>query len=349
MRLLVTGISGFVGKNIVENFSGTALTQPEWRSIELFGTDILPLKNMKTKAGNFIKCDLCVYKQIHQIINKIKPDLMLHLASYSNPALSKINVYDTIRNNIISSLNLLEAVKESDLNTKILLIGSFDQYLKYNEGIKIVETHSTNPLSPYAISKQTQEYLGKFYFNEYGLKVYLTRSFNHFGPHQKQEFVIGFICRQFAEILLNFRKERIIYLGNPDLIREFLYVTDAIKAYFYILKYAKPNEIYNVCSNEPLYLRDIVDLIAKMYDINVKIKRIPEWDRLDEVKIVTGSNAKLKKHTGWKPEVTLEQGLYKTVEWWIDRLRSTHERGLRSTLLGSWVIAFLGFCALHNV
>src|SRR3990167_3171739 len=176
MRILITGITGFVGSHLAEY----ALE----KNMEVYGAD-----RWRSKTENIehikhrlhlIESDLRDLSSVHNLLEVSKPDWVFHLAAQSYVVTSWHAPTETLHNNIISQVNLLEAIRVQRLNTRFLAVGSSEEYgLVHEDELPIKETNPLRPLSPYAVSKVTQDLMGYQYFKSYGLHIVRSRAFNH--------------------------------------------------------------------------------------------------------------------------------------------------------------------------
>lgn len=189
MKVLITGISGFVGSHLAEY----CLTMPE---VEVYGTvlshhlgdELQRIAKIKDKIELF-ECNLTNRIAVERVLQKVKPDKIFHLAAQSFVKVSWDGPEDTIFNNIMSELNIFETCRSLGINPVIQIAGSSEEYgLVLENELPVKETDPLRPLSPYAVSKIGQEMLGYQYYKSYGLKIILTRAFNHEGPRR------GAIC-----------------------------------------------------------------------------------------------------------------------------------------------------------
>src|SRR6185503_18766944 len=138
----------------------------------------------------------------------------------------------------------------------------------------IKETNPLRPLSPYAVSKVAQDYLGYQYFQSYGIRAIRTRGFNHTGPRRGHVFVTSNFCRQVAAIEAG-RQEPVIRVGNLDAIRDFTDVRDMVRAYWLAVTKAKPGEVYNIATGQGIVIREMLDKIIGLAQVEVKIETDP--------------------------------------------------------------------------
>ena len=155
---------------------------------------------------------------------------------------------DTIVTNVTGQTNLFEAIRALKLDPVVQIACSSEEYgLVLPDETPIKETNPLRPLSPYAVSKVAQDYLGYQYFQSYGIKAIRTRGFNHTGPRRGQVFVTSNFCSQVAAIELGIQ-EPVIRVGNIDAIRDFTDVRDMVRAYWLAVTKAKPGEVYNIAT-----------------------------------------------------------------------------------------------------
>lgn len=295
MKTLVIGAAGFVGYYLIKEL----LNRP---NNQVFATK---LEHEKIDVDcNIINLDILNYTDVSNAIEDIKPDEIYHLAAQSSVALSWQKPQLTTSININGTINILEAIKEKSPNTKILLIGSSEEYGKIDYSKPVNEETTLNPQNIYAISKMTSEYIGKLYHNAYNLNIYMTRSFNHFGPRQAENFVISDFCNQVVRIEKNIQ-EPIIKVGNLESYRDFTDVRDVVNAYTTILNKGKSGQIYNVGSGKSIKIKDVLELIIKKSSKKIEIKIDDSKFRPIDILRVDVNNSKLTD-LGWKPKYKLE-------------------------------------------
>ncbi|SCL75810.1 GDP-6-deoxy-D-mannose reductase [Methanoculleus chikugoensis] len=319
--ILITGISGFVGGHFTRyllgkktgyDIHGVSRSKPVW--------DVFQDQALDIHSITFHPCDLLDSTKINTIIKETQPDLILHLASFSSVAQSWQDPRGAFLNNTNAFLNIIEGVRIQELDSKILSIGSSEEYGIVNASdLPLTEGQRTNPTNPYAIAKVSEEYLSQIYVKGYHLNICCTRSFNHIGPGQRNQFVVSSIAKQFADIAVN-RKKPIIKIGAGSIIRDFIDIDDVILAYDTILEKGIPGEVYNVCSGRGYSIQDIVDCLSRLTQISIEIEQKTDLLRPIDNPILIGSYEKLHRETGWEPTHSIEQSLEKIYNYWYNKL-----------------------------
>ena len=321
MKILITGITGFVGSHLAEY----CLTQSK---AKVYGTVLSHHLGDELKRIEYIKdrielfeCDLTNRVAVVRVLNKVKPDKIFHLAAQSFVPTSWKSPEDTLVNNIISELNIFEVVRELKLNPVIVIACSSEEYgLIFKNELPVKETNPLRPLSPYAVSKIAQEKLALQYHYSYSLKTVLTRFFNTEGPRRGQEFVTSNFAKQIAEIEKG-KREPIIYVGNLETKRDFNDVRDMVRAYWLASEKCKFGEPYNVCSGEARSIKSMLDLLLSLSKVkNIRVKQDPERMRPSDVPILWGDSSKFRAETGWRPEIPFEKTMEDLLNYWRENV-----------------------------
>jgi len=317
-KYLITGFSGFVSRHFCEYLERNKVNA-FIKGIDVHEHD-LNFDDYKYLTFDFEKIDLLSGNDIEQVLCDFQPNFILHLASYSSVAFSWKAPIISFNNNTNIFLNILEAIRKLKLDTRILSIGSSEEYGNIREGnLPLREDTPLNPTSPYAVARVSQELLSKVYVKGYGLDIVLTRSFNHIGPVQKDIFVIASFAKQLMMIKKSNSSDGNLITGDVSIIRDFSDVRDVVIAYHLLLHSGKKGEIYNVCSGKGVSLREVISTMADILNIKIKIAIDETLIRPDENKKIIGCNEKLKRSLGWNPQYTLKQSLCDTLNYW-DRI-----------------------------
>ena len=319
--ILITGISGFVGGHFTRFIvnkhpscviHGLSRSKPAW--------DFIQNRDLILEAITFHQCDLLDSKKIHEIIEEIQPDYILHLASFSSVSQSWREPLVSFLNNTNAFLNIVESVRLLDFNSKILSIGSSEEYGIVKEGdLPLTEKKQVAPANPYAVARVSEEHLAQIYAKGYNLNICCTRSFNHIGPGQSDQFVVSSIAKQFAEIAIHHKKP-IIKIGAGSIIRDFIDIEDVVKAYDAILEKGETGEVYNVCGGRGYSIQEIVKALSDLTRIPVTVEQNQMLLRPIDNPVLIGSYDKLQHETGWKPYWSIEKSVQKIYNYWYNKL-----------------------------
>ncbi len=320
MKALITGTTGFAGSHLVEYLFEH---QPQ---VEVFGIKRWrsPMENIAHLAGrlNLVETDLTDYHSVYGMLKEVRPDLIFHLAAQSFVPTSWNSPAATFETNVVGQIHIFEAVRSLSLDPSIQIACSSEEYgLVHPEETPMTEANPLRPLSPYAVSKIAQDYLGYQYFQSYGLKVVRTRGFNHTGPRRGDVFVVANFAKQLARIKGGLA-EPVIRVGNLDAMRDFTDVRDMVRAYWLAATRGKPGEVYNIASGEAIVIKDLLDRLIELTEVEVEIQEDPERMRPSDVEILIGDSSKFRNDTGWKPEIPFEQTLRDTVDYWRERIEN---------------------------
>jgi GDP-4-dehydro-6-deoxy-D-mannose reductase len=314
MKALVTGISGFVGSHMAEYLLN--------RNIEVVGT----IRNRSRmdhivhlqKDIRLAECELRDPFSVETLMDRERPDLVFHLAAQSFVPTSWNSPIDTIHNNVAGQVNLFEAVRRLGLTnkTKIQIACSSEEYGQVEpEETPIKETNPLRPLSPYAISKVAQDYLGYQYYKSYGLHVVRTITFNHTGPRRGENFVTSNFAKQIVDIEKG-KKPPVIYVGNLDAKRDFTDVRDVVRGYWLALEKGTPGEAYNIASGTCYTIAEMLRLLLSFSSVKIEVKTDPSRLRPSDVEILLGDYGKFRLATGWAPEIPFERTMEDLLQYW---------------------------------
>lgn len=320
MRVLITGLTGFAGSHLAEYIVRNH------RDVEVFGTyrwrsRMENMKSIRDKVTLF-EMDLRDPISVLNTLERVRPDRIFHLAAQSYVPTSWEAPVETFTINVIGQLHLFESCRKLKLMPRIQIACSSEEYgLVHEDEIPIKETNPLRPLSPYAVSKVTQDLLGYQYFQSYGLPIVRTRGFNHTGPRRGEVFVTSNFAKQIAEIEAGLRPG-ILHVGNLNAVRDFTDVRDMVRAYWLALEFGKAGEVYNIASGRGISIRELVDKLVSMAKKPVDIQVDPERLRPSDVPVLIGDSTRFRECSGWSPEIPLEKTLEDLLDFWRQRLRS---------------------------
>ena len=316
MKILITGISGFVARHFVELLS--TLDKPiEIAGIYHNNKPEFTEDQFPNLTCHFHKIDLMNNGDLKDLLTQFKPDYILHLASKSSVAYSWQHPAETIKHNTGIFLALIENVRLLNIKCRILSVGSAEEYGNVQSvALPLVETLCPNPASPYGTSRVMQQKLVEIYARNYGLDIIHTRSFNHIGPHQMANFVVSSFAKQISDQQKKGIDPIEITVGNIEVTRDFTDVRDVVRAYYLLLQHGQTGSTYNICSNKGIVLKDLIDLFADITGKTILCKVDPKTFRPSENKQVIGSYEKINKEMGWAPVIPIRKSLTDLLEYW---------------------------------
>lgn len=295
MRALITGGRGFVGPYL-KNYLET-------QDFEVIATDIGNLKNFP----DIKYLDVLDRRAMFAFFKGDYFDHIYHLAGFSSPGKSYEQPEHCYDLNVNGTKNLLDAIVASNKKPKILIVSSAHVCFEAK--------------SPYAKSRIEQEKLTP----NYDLPIIISRSFNHTGPGRQPEFSCSSYAKQIAEIEKGLQ-EPIIYVGNLEAKRDFTDVRDVVKAYYLALKKIAPQdiEIYNICSGKSYKMKDILNMLLELSNVEIEIRPDPERMRPSDIPELCGNYIKFHKKTGWKPEIKFKQTLKDILDYWREKINENY-------------------------
>ena len=269
--------------------------------------------------------DLSDYGRVRELCARIRPDYVFHLAAQASVERSWLNPAETLVNNITVQLNLLQAVIDLRLESRMLVIGSADEYGAVRaEDLPIDENTPLRPVNPYAVSKIAQDYLGYQYFLSHGLHVVRARPFGHIGPRQGLGFVVADFARQLAQIEAGLQ-EPVIRVGNLSAQRDLTDVRDMVRGYYLALSRGKAGEVYNLGSSRAYAISEILDKLLQMSGVPVRVETDTSRLRPSDIPILACDSRRLRADTGWQPERDISDTLREVLDYWRERIREECE------------------------
>jgi GDP-4-dehydro-6-deoxy-D-mannose reductase len=314
-RVLMTGAEGFVGTYLTAHL---AAAYPAWH---VTGTT----RHVADSASPLFSCDLRDADAVMTLVQTVRPEMVVHLAGQSNVPASFADPEETLTNNIIGTLHLLDACRVHAPDARLLIVSSNEVYGPTPpEAQPLREDRPLHPVNPYAVSKAAQEMLALQYAHSYGLDVIVARPFNHIGPGQTDRFVVGAFARQIVEVERGER--RVIAVGNLDAERDFTDVRDVVRAYAVLLERGARGGIYNIGSGRAVAISALLEMLRTLARVDVTIEQDPERLRPSDVPVMMGETTRLRQATGWEPAIPLSQSLGETLAWWRAHLATEGKR-----------------------
>jgi GDP-4-dehydro-6-deoxy-D-mannose reductase len=315
-RALVTGAGGFAGKHLLRHLARAT-------SWELYGNALHPRDDPDLPGVRWLAFDLTDRDQTARGVAQSRPHYVFHLAAQSNVQQAFSDPQGTLVNNMVSQLNLLDALRDTSPEARVMVTCSSEQYgLVRPEDIPIDEDTPFRPNNPYAVSKIAQDALALQYFLSYGQQNIRVRPFNHIGPGQSEQFVTAAFARQVALIEAGQQKP-VIYVGNLDAERDFTDVRDMVRAYLLAVTEGEPGEVYNIGSGRGYAIRWVLDTLVAMSTVEVEVREDPARMRPSDIPWLVCDPTRFHERTGWRPEIPLEQTLRDVLDYWREQVRSS--------------------------
>ncbi len=310
MKLLVTGGAGFIGSEFVRQAVEKDLETVVVDKLTYAG-DLERLKEVKDKIS-FYKADITNKEFMEHIFKAEKPDVIVHFAAESHVDRSILDATPFIETNVKGTQILLDVAKEIGVNL-FINIATDEVYGELGEDGQFYEDTPLNPNSPYSVSKASADMLGRAYYRTYGLPVITVRPSNNYGYWQYPEKLVPVV------ILKALNDEPIPIYGTGENRREWLFVSDCAEAVFEIIEKGRIGEVYNVGSGEERknidVVKSILQILNKSEDLITFVKDRPGHDFRYSL-----NSDKIKRELGWRAKINFEEGIERTVRWYLRNL-----------------------------
>lgn len=303
-RVLIFGAGGFVGSYLCKEFLNNGY--------KVSGTDKGEGSALPSEV-DFYRNDLMQANEVEKLIGQIQPDIIVNLAAISSVGASWNMPQATMAINVIGALNIMEAARKSEQKPRILFVGSSEEYVISENPLD--ENTQLNANNPYGISKVTQEQFAKLYREQYGLKIYCVRPFNHTGIGQRDSFVLPSFCKQVAGIDKS-GKDGKIQVGNLKVKRDFSHVKDVVRAYRMIVESDNCNQIYNIGSGNAYSLEDMLTYIIGLSNQHIVIEVDQNRIRPTDQPVICCDRSLIGKELGWEPQYNVYDALKEMYEYY---------------------------------
>ncbi|MEI6455470.1 MAG: dTDP-glucose 4,6-dehydratase [bacterium] len=322
--ILITGGAGFIGSHLVRRF---VKKYPEYKIVNLdkltYAGNLANLKDIESASNyEFVKADIIDAQAMNEVFQRYHFDGVIHLAAESHVDRSISSPMEFIFANIVGTVNLLNAARESwkEMAGKLFYHISTDEvYGSLGETGFFYETTSYDPRSPYSASKASSDHLVRAYWHTYHLPVVISNCSNNYGPYQFPEKLIPLAINNLKN-----GKPVPIY-GKGENIRDWLYVEDHASAIDLIFHKGKMGETYNIGGHNEWKNIDLIYLLCRIMDEKLKRPAGTSAGQITFVKDRAGhdlryaiDSAKIQLELGWKPSLQFEEGLAKTVDWYLE-------------------------------
>ena len=324
-NILVTGGAGFIGSHLVR------LLVNKYPTYHIINMDLLTyagnLKNLKDieykENYSFVKCDICDFKKVKQVFVDYKIDSVIHLAAESHVDRSIEDPFSFAQTNVMGTLSLLQAAKEywfKNFSDKLFYHVSTDEvYGSLGKTGYFTEKTSYDPHSPYSASKASSDHFVRTFSDTYGLPVVISNCSNNYGSYQFPEKLIPL----FINNIIN-NKPLPVY-GKGENVRDWLFVNDHVRAIDVIFHKGKLGDTYNIGGFNEWKNIDLIKVMIKTVDRMLGREEGASEKLITYVKDRAGhdlryaiDSSKLKNELGWEPSLQFEEGIEKTVNWYLD-------------------------------
>ncbi len=320
---LVTGSEGFIGSHLARFLQGKG-----WTVIggyHLHGTNSFP----KLRNLSFVQYDLQNAQRIMGLLQEYQPTHVFHLAAQSLPTVSWEDPVGTFESNIMGSLHLFEGMRSMKRAPVVVSACSSAEYGHVPpSAVPVTEDQPLRPLHPYGISKVCLDLLAREYFLDYKIPAINLRLFNTTGPGKTNDAPSDFV-RQLIRIKKGLQPP-VIEVGNLTPRRAFLDVNDTVQGFYLAALKGEPGEAYNLCASSTHQMGELLRTAIRLSGVEVEVRPVKRLMRRSDEKIIFGSTAKLRQHTGWKPRLSIEQTLSSMLSYW-DRVISVRRKPQANT------------------
>jgi GDP-4-dehydro-6-deoxy-D-mannose reductase len=319
-KVLITGVTGFVGSHLADYHLA--------RDAEVYGFRRYHLSPMAKVAHiedqiRWIDCDMTDQKAVAEAVRAVMPDRIFHMAaqSFVSPSWNHPSMY--MDANYKMTVNLFEACLANDINPRILLPGSGEEFGEiFKDELPIREETILRPVNPYAVTKIAQDLIGYVYHRSYGMDIVRTRAFNHEGPRRSKVFGIPSYAYQVSRIERGLQ-EPVVKVGHIDDRRNFTHVLDMVEAYSLAIDRCEPGELYLIGSDSESDIRTFREAVEGLIDRSetdgIRYEVDPRYVRPTQVPLLLCDPSKFISLTGWQPKLGFERILDDTLGFWRDQ------------------------------
>lgn len=313
MKVLVTGGTGMVGSHFMDSY------RQDGAEVYGIARNSASSRLAAVQDNSIIRCDIMERDALMKIFREIRPDIIIHMAAQAFNGDSWNSEYVTHNTNYLGTLNVLYCARELGYDVKVLLACSSAEYGNITpEDCPLVEERLLTPWTPYGVSKVGVEMLGRQYFLNFGLKVFLPRMFIHVGTGHPPATAIQNFARQLALIKKGVLEPE-IHVGNLTSSRDFIDVRDGVAAMRILLDKGNPGEPVNICTGKAYKIQEILDMLVEISGTNAKVISDPALFRVADEPLLLGDNSRIRA-LGFVQKYTMHQTLEDVFSDWMGRI-----------------------------
>ena len=322
MKVLITGITGFVGSHmadyLLKNVPDVEIFgMRRWRSRFENVSHLYQLDNV-----TFLEGDLSDRSSISKILYEVEPDVVYHFAAQSFPESSFKTPVSTLNTNVIGTTNLLEELRLAQerimLSPVIVSVSSSEVYGNPKpDEVPIKETNPIRAANPYSISKVGHDLMSQYYYNAFDLKMIITRMFSHEGSRRGKIFALSSFAYQVVQNEKGLGDYNIRH-GNLNSVRTYNHIDDAVHAYWLAVDKCDYGEVYNIGGDYTCTVGDALDMLISKSTVKDKLKKVLDPDRVrpTDITLQIPDSTKFREKTGWKPTKGLEEICDDLLDYW---------------------------------
>jgi GDP-4-dehydro-6-deoxy-D-mannose reductase len=318
VRILITGITGFVAPFVAEHIAEVDADAELWGLA--WGDADQPHLAALARRLRLVDGDLCSPESLRAAVERSRPEVVFHLAAATSVARSWEHAERSMEINALGTIRLYEALGRLD-EAPVVVVASSSEVYGQAEAVagRLTESSPMRPLSPYGTSKAAQDLLAAQLGEACGIPTIRLRPFNLTGPRRPSHFVASSFARQIARIEKGL-DEPVIQVGNLDAVRDFTDVRDAARAYRLAATSARPGEAYNLCTGREVAIRGLLDRLLEATSSSIEVRIDPARLRPSDVPWQVGDPTKLEGATGWTAKISLRETLADLLDWWRARM-----------------------------
>jgi GDP-4-dehydro-6-deoxy-D-mannose reductase len=313
MRILITGITGFVGGHLVEHLMAAG-------GHALFGVSrrgVWPAKlSHLAPHAQLLAADLLDPAGAERVVREVRPDWVFHLAGYANTGGSFRDPERAWMENLTATRSLYEAVALSGLRPRTLFVSTGLVYGEPDRPDGVCDERTVlKPASPYAASKAAADLVSYQYSRSHGLDIVRVRLFNQIGPRQSADFAVPNFARQIAAAEVG-KQPAVVETGDLSARRDITDVRDIVAAFPLLLERGVCGEVYNAARGDSYRIQDLLDRLVAQARVPIQVNQKIEPGRKADTAVTAADVSKLRVATGWQPRISLDRTLRDVLDYW---------------------------------